>query len=449
MIGNRQLSGMRGFTLVWLGQLVSLTGTSMSRFALTIWAWQITGEATALALVGFFSFMPMILFSPFAGALVDRWNRKLVMMLSDLAAGVATIAVLLLYLSGNLQIWHLYITSAFTGIFEAFQWPAYSATISTMVPKAQYGRANGMMSLAQSASSIAAPVIAAAMLEFGGIQSVLMIDIISFVFAVATLLIVFIPQPTRTTEGDAGRGSLLKESLYGFRYISERPNLLALQLYFFVLNLFGTGAFVLLSPYVLARTNNDSGALAAVEAMLGVGGVIGGLLLTVWGGPKRRIHGLFLGLVFSSILGVMPLGMGQSLLIWMAAALFTTVFMSFINAANQAIWQAKVAPDVQGRVFAVRRVIAQIPAAVVLLGIGPLVDNIFEPGMMPDGALASIFGGLVGVGPGAGMGLLITIMGVLGVIQGVLGYAIPVVRDAESRLPDFVMSEAEPSAAAA
>ncbi|MCW4052928.1 MAG: MFS transporter, partial [Candidatus Bathyarchaeota archaeon] len=146
-------TGMVAFTIIWVGQLVSLTGTQMTGFALTIWAWLLTGEATALALVGFFTFAPTVVLSPFAGALVDRWSRKLVMMLSDLAAVVSTAVVFLLFVSGNLQIWHLYITGAFTGAFGAFQFPAYSAAVTTMVSKKQYGRASGMLSMAQFGST--------------------------------------------------------------------------------------------------------------------------------------------------------------------------------------------------------------------------------------------------------------------------------------------------------
>ena len=151
-------TGMRGFTIVWFGQLVSLLGSGMTQFALTIWAWQITGEATALALVGFFTFAPSILISPLAGALVDRWDRKQVMMLSDLAAGLSTIAVFLLYSTDSLEIWHLYVTGAFTGVFQSFQFPAYSAAISVMLDKEQYSRASGMISLAESASGILSPI---------------------------------------------------------------------------------------------------------------------------------------------------------------------------------------------------------------------------------------------------------------------------------------------------
>jgi MFS family permease len=147
---------MHLFAVIWSGQFFSLLGTYMSQFALGIWAWQRTGEATALALVALFSFGPSVIMFPIAGALVDRWNRKLVMMISDVAAGIATIAVFLLLSSGRLEVWHLYVTGAFTGIFQAFQWPAYSASISLMVDKKDYARASGLFSLADSVSNIIA-----------------------------------------------------------------------------------------------------------------------------------------------------------------------------------------------------------------------------------------------------------------------------------------------------
>jgi len=226
-------AGMRAFVIIWLGQLVSMLGTGMTRFALTIWAWQITGSATALALVGVFSFAPVVLFSPIAGALVDRWPRKLVMMASDLAAGLSTIAVLILYSTGNLQIWHLYVAGAFAGLFESFQFPAYSAAVSTMLTKENYTRASGMIGMAEAASGIAAPALAGLLLVTIGIGGVMIIDIVTFSFAIAVLLFVHIPQPRRTAAGEEGRGSLWTESLYGFRYIFRRPSLLGLQLVFF------------------------------------------------------------------------------------------------------------------------------------------------------------------------------------------------------------------------
>ncbi|MEO8392553.1 MAG: MFS transporter [Chloroflexota bacterium] len=441
-------TGMRAFLLVWFGQVISMLGSAMTTFALTIWAYEITGSATALALVAFFSFGPAILFSPIAGALVDRWNRKLVMMLSDLGAGVSTIAVFILYSTGHLQIWHLYVAGAVSGIFAVFQWPAYSAAISTMLPKDQYARASGLLGLADSTSNVFAPIFATALLAIIGISGVMIIDIVTFVFAVGTLLLIFVPQPEVSSEGAESKGHLLKESLYGFRYILKRPSLLALQLTFFCINLTGGFALALVAPMLLARTGNNNAVLATVQSVGAIGGIAGGLLLTTWGGPKRRIHGVLLGMIGASLLGHVLMGVGQIVFIWALASFARALFLPILNGSNQAIWQAKVAPDVQGRVFSARRMIAQITGPLSILVAGPLADRVFEPAMRSGGALAPIFGGLVGTGAGAGMGLMFVIAGVLSVAVGLAGYAFPVIRNAEELLPDHEAVVVSPVTAA-
>ncbi len=427
---------MTAFAVVWIGQVVSLLGTAMTGFALTIWAWQITGEATALALVGFFAFAPIVLMSPVAGALVDRWNRKLAMMISDLAAVLSTIVVLLLFSAGNLQIWHLYLTGAFSGIFQAFQFPAYSAAVTTMVSKEQYGRASGMLSMARFASSIFAPALAAILLGIIGIGGILTIDVVTFLVAISALLLVHIPQPIVTEEGRKSRGSLWKESGYGFHYIYERPSLLGLLLIFFAVNLVVPFATTVLAPMLLARTGNDATVLGIVQSAMGLGGLVGGIVLSVWGGPKRRIHGILIGLALAMV-GILLIGLGRSPFIWALATFFTLFFVPILQGSSQAIWQAKVAPDVQGRVFAARGMIAQISAPVAMLLAGPLADRVFEPAMMPGGSLAVTFGGLVGTGPGTGMSLMFVIAGALRVLIGLGGYAFRVVRNIEDILPDY------------
>jgi DHA3 family macrolide efflux protein-like MFS transporter len=430
-------TGMAGFTIVWIGQVISLLGTQMTWFALTLWASGIAEEAkaTVLGSVWITSFGPTVLLSPVAGALVDRWNRKLVMMLSDLGSGLMTSIVLLLYATGNLQIWHLYLTGAISGAFQAFQFPAYSAAVTTMLPKAQYARASGMMSLAEGAAGIFGPMIGSILLGPIGAAGIMALDVVTFVIAIVALLVVGIPQPETTEAGRAGRGSLLRESLYGFRYILGRPSLLGLQLVFLATNLTATFGLIMLAPMVLIRTGEDPVTLASVQSAMGVGGLVGGLLLSTWGGPKRRVHGVLLGMALSGLLGQVVLGLGGSLAIWAIGAFFTSFFIPIINGSNQAIWQAKVAPDVQGRVFATRRLIAQISILLGLLA-GPVADYIFEPAMRPGGGLTNIFGGIVGTAPGAGMAVMLITTGVLGALVGFLGYVFPVVRNAEDILPD-------------
>lgn len=442
------IRGMKAFLAVWTGQIVSMVATNMTGFGLTIWAYQLTGSATALALVGFFFVTPMLIISPLAGALVDRSNRKLMMALSDLASGVVTIAILILYTTDNLQIWHLYITGAIQGTFQAFQWPAYSAAITLMVPKEQYGRANGLMTLADSASGIFAPVLAGALIGLIGLGGILAIDIATFVLAIAVLLIVHIPQPAVTEEGRAGQGSIWKESAYGFRYILERPSLLGLQIVFLVCN-FVTGiTLTLMAPMILARTANNSLIFGSVSSVSAAGGVVGGLVMSAWGGTKRRVHGVLLGWALFGLLGVTLMGLGREIVIWAIGGFLGSFFGPIINASNQAIWQAKVAPDVQGRVFSIRRLIAWFVNPAAMLVAGPLADRMLGPAMNTGGSLAPTFSWLVGSGPGAGMSLIYVFCGLSILAAALASYSFRAVREVETILPDHDAAAAPPAGTA-
>lgn len=437
--------GMQAFLIVWGGQVVSMLGTGMSRFAITLWAFQSTGEATTLAIGGFFGFAPGILLSPIAGALVDRWNRKFAMMISDLFAGLATIGLLLivgLNGMGALRVEHLYAALFIASIGEAFQFPAYASAISTMLTKEQYMRASGLQSIAQDATGIFAPIL-------GGLlyAALLLIDVITFLAAIGALLIVHIPQPIKTEEGVASRsGGFFNELTYGFRYIFKRPSLLGLQLVFFFNNLTATFAFTVLPALVLLRTataadpDGSEVMLGILNAVASIGGLAGGLLIGVGGGPKRKVHGVLGGMIISSLCGILVLGLARGPIFWAVGAFFSSFTIPILNGSNQAIWQAKVAPDVQGKVFAVRRLIAQITVPVSMLMAGPLADHVFIPGMLDGGSMAPIFGPLVGIGPGTGISLMFVIAGILGSVVGLTGYLFPAVRDAETLLPDHVQA---------
>lgn len=432
---TKRPAGMTGFTIVWIGQLVSLLGTSMTNFALTIWAFEQTGRATDLALIGFFFMVPLLIVSPMAGAIVDRHDRKFMMMISDLASGVVTIIVLVLYATGLLEVWHLYITAAISGTFQTFQWPAYSAAISTMLPKKQYARANGMISLAEAGSGIFAPVLAGALLSFLGLNAVFAIDIVTFIVAIGALLLVNIPNPIRTEAGAESQGSIWKESAYGFRYILAKPSLLGLQLLFFGANFMSALGFTVFAAMILARTGNNELIFGSVQSVAAVGGVAGGLLMSAWGGPKRLVYGVVFGWIITG-LAQSILGAGQILPIWLVAGFIMAATGPIINGSNQAIWQAKVAPDVQGRVFAIRRLIAWVSAPIAQLAAGPLADYVMEPAMQEGGRLAGTFDWLVGTGNGAGMGLMMFISGLLVSLVALGAFFFPVVRNAENLLPD-------------
>lgn len=438
LAGRRaRLEGMPGFVVVWAGQIVSVLASSMSSFALTIWAYQETGSATALGAVSTAFVLPFLLLSPVAGALVDRYNRKLMMMISDLSAVLATVGVLVLHASGALRIWHLFGAAALMGLGNTFQWPAYSAAISTMLPKEHYSRANGMMSLVETGPSVLAPMLAGALLPIVGLNGILGLDIATFFVAIGALLIVSVPQPKRSAEGQAAEGNLWCESIFGFRYILARRNLLGLLLFFLVLNFVIGMAYQVIAPFVLARTGNSSTALGAVQSAWAVGAVVGGLLIGIWGGFRRRMTSILLGEFCTGVIGLILFALGRDLWWWMATAAVGAIFMPFVNGASQAIWQAKVAPDLQGRVFSARRLIAWAMGPITPLIAGALADYVTEPAMASSGWLARTFGPLVGTGPGSGMAVQFLLAGVAYVaVVAAVDFFVPAVRNLEDILPD-------------
>jgi MFS transporter, DHA3 family, macrolide efflux protein len=435
MQNTNRPTGMLGFTIVWLGQIVSVLATSMSAFALTIWVFEKTGSATALGLMQVFFITPFLVITPFAGVMVDRHNRKLMMMVSDLTAGLATLSILILQALGVLDVWHLYAAAIFQGLGNAFQWPAYSATISTMIPKEKYGRANGMMSLIEAGPGVLAPMLAGALLPVIGLTGILSLDVTTFLLAISILLFVHIPQPPRSAEGAQARGSMLREAVFGFRYIFARPSLLGLQLVFFVGNLCLGIAFTVLAPMILSRTGNDSVSLGLVQSAGAIGGVIGGVAMSAWGGFKRRVHGVLAGWIVASFFFSI-VGLGMSVPVWIGALALSSMLNPLINGSNQAIWQSKVPPDMQGRVFSARTLIAWMTNPISPLIAGTLADFVLEPAMSTGGSLAPVFGWLVPPGPGAGIGLLIFLSSLGGILAGLTGYFVHAIRHAEDILPD-------------
>jgi MFS family permease len=383
---------MRKFTILWIGQIVSLIGSAMTWFAFTIWAWEQTGKPSALATISFFAFLPTMLLTPVAGVFVDRWNRKLVMFLSDLATALGTLIVFILYSFGSLQIWHIYIVSIVAGFFTAFQYPAYSAAVTTMLSKDDYARASGMLGSARALSGILAPIFAAALLAPLGLRGIMLIDLATFLVAFGTLLAIPIPQPEITETGKKSQGTVWQEIQFGFRYIREQPVLRALTVLFMLAGIFLAIGATLMAPLVLSVTGNNESALAAVQSTGAIGGIVGGVLLSLWGGMKRQIHTVLVGGVGACLLGILWLGLGNTLFLWAVGSFFFAFFEPFVEGGNIAIWQVKVPADVQGRVFSARHLLVQIPYLFGILVSGYLAEAAAIRSVL---IMAGIAGGLV------------------------------------------------------
>jgi DHA3 family macrolide efflux protein-like MFS transporter len=427
--------GLRSFGLMWSGQLVSLVGSGLTRFALGVWVYQRTGSATQFTLITLFAFLPGLLAAPFAGALVDRWDRRWVMFWSDLAPALGTLALVLLIRAEALQVWHIYLVVAFGSVFNTFQWPAYIAATTLLVPKKQLGRANGMLQFGQAAAEVVAPILAGLMIAAIGLDGVILVDLGTFVFAAATLLLVRIPRPQTSAAGRKARGSLLSEAAYGWTFIRERPGLLNLLLYFAMVNLVFSIATVLVTPLVLSFASPR--VLASVLSVSSAGLLTGSVVMAVTGGPRPRIHGV---LAFGLLSGValFAAGVRPNLLLISAALFLLMLGAPIVNGSSQAIWQVKVPPDLQGRVFAVRRLIAQFTAPLGFLSAGPLADHVFQPLLAEGGPLAGSVGRVLGVGPGRGIGLIYVTLAALPLLFSLWGYAQPSVRRVETDLPDAI-----------
>ena len=439
MTQNVAPRGLQTFLLIWFGQLISLTGSGLTGFALGVWVYQRTGSVTQFALISLFTALPGIAFSPIAGALVDRWDRRRAMILSDSGAGLCTLSVALLLLAGRLEVWHIYVAMALSSTFSAFQWPAYSAATTLLVPKQHLGRASGMVQIAEATAQIASPVLAGTLMGVIRIQGVILIDFATFLFAVFTLLVARVPGPETTSEGKAGQGTLLREATYGWTYIRARPGLLGLLLFFAASN-FATGIVqVLFTPLVLSFTT-----VAVLGLLLSIGGLgflAGSLTMSVWGGPRRRVYGI---LGSNLLMGAVLFAAGLPPRAWiLGVAAFLAFFsLPITNGCSQAIWQSKTAPDVQGRVFAVRRMIAWASLPLAYLIAGPLADQVFEPLLAEGGLLASSVGPIIGVGTGRGIGLLYIILGSTILLATPVAYLYPRLRLVETELPDFIADEA-------
>ena len=428
-------SGFKSFLIIWIGQLVSLTGSGLTGFAIGVWVFLETGSTTLFALIQLVTTLPNILIGPISGALVDRWDRRKAMLFSDSGSAVCTLIIFILLSTDRLELWHIYILLTISSSFATFQWPAYSAAMTLLVPKKQLGRANGLVQVAEGMSQILAPVTAGVLIGVIMLQGVIMIDLVTFFFAFVTLMIVRIPKPEASVEGLAGKGSILKEAFFGWKYIRTRAGLFALLLFFASMNFFTSIATVLFTPLVLSIST--PAMLGLLTSAAGLGFLAGSLLMSVWGGPNRKMLGIYFTEVIIAI-SLLILGFTTNLLILGVGAFLAFCSMPILNSCSQVIWQRKTAPDIQGRVFSFRRVIAYSSIPLAYLLAGPLADNVFKPLLIEGGQLAGSIGQMIGVGPGRGIGLIYIVLGLLILIVTAVAFSYSHLRKIEEELPDMI-----------
>lgn len=435
---NIQKINSRTFNFLLFGQSISLLGTGMTRFAVMIWAFEQTGSATALALLGFFNCITYILVSPFAGVLVDRLPRRKVMFLADLNAGLMTAFLLAISLTGELQLWHLYLAFGLTGVFEAFQDPAFTSSISLLVPKEEYTRSNGMLGMGRSVARMLAPIFAGLVQQVLGLNAVLCIDIFTMTIALLGLLIVHIPSAPASAVGIESSGDFRRELQFGIGYIFRQAGLRNLTLSFFMVNLFATLTyFAVLSPMILARTAGDETALGIVRTAMGIGGITGGALIVAWRTPRRKARMYLIVTGLSFLICDAGMAVSRSVYGWAIVGFLSELTIPFIVSPYFALWQEIVPPDVQGRVFSIREMIQVASQPIGYLLGGLMADRLFEPAMQSHGWFTALVGGLVGTGQGAGMASMFLFTSVCGGLLGAIGLLLPSIRQLdEPKSPD-------------
>ncbi len=428
-----QENGWRQFLLIWIGQVVSLFGSALTGFAMGVWAFQTTGLTTSYALLAVAATAPQVLFAPLAGALVDRYDRRWMMILSDTGSALSTGVLVAFLFADSLQLWQAYLIAFVSASFNTAQLPAFTAATTLLVPKKDYARASGLVEIGQAGAQIMAPLLAGFLLLRIGTAGVVAIDLSTFVIAVVTLLMVRVPKPETSEAGKEAAGSLLRESFIGWTYLRQRPGLFGLMLYFAAFNLIVPMALVLTMPLVLGFTDEDS--LGLVMGLSSFGLLAGGITMAAWGGPQKKIVGV-LGFGPLVTIGLLIAGLRPSVPLIILGLFLAYLAVPILSGCSQAIWQSKVEPDLQGRVFAFRGLIAKLTGPIGFLIAGPLADNVFRPLLLEGGPLAASVGQIMGTGEGRGVGLLLIVMSLVFLLCTLLTYAYSPVRNVETELPD-------------
>lgn len=426
----------RTFYIIWLGETVSAVGSGLTNFALSIWVYEQTRSATLYGLITFLATAPSMLLLPLIGALVDRWELRATMIRSNVCAALCSLAVTILALSHHLAVWHIFVVMFFRAIFMAFIEPSLLKSATLLVPAKNMGRASGLIQSTQAAPLVFSPLLAGVLLPVILIQGIALLDLTSYLFAVVILFSIRLPVVVeRAEESKPAQRSLLRDAYEGWSFIAARPGLLALLIYFAFVNFFIGVVLVLLPPLVLNLSSTE--ALGVVLLCSGVGFLVGSLWVAVWGTPEDHVRGIIgYGLLFT--LSGMAIGLFSSVVFIAAAAFAMNLFIPKMNACTQVLWLRKTPVGLQGRVFAVRRLLVLSMMPVSYLVSGPLADRVFEPLASGGGSFNSYLVALLGSRPGRGFSLMIITAGALTLLAQLLSYSFKRLRHVESELPDAI-----------
>ena len=432
---------LHSFLLLWGSQTISQLGTAMTDYAVIIWVYSQRGTASSVTLLTVCTFLPTIFFRFLAGSVVDRQNKKRIMLIADLLAACGTLAVFVLHSADVLQIWHLYVINFLLSFMNAFQEPASFVAVSLMVPKEHYARAGGLQGFSGAAVSILAPALGALLLACGGLELVLIADLSTF--AVAFLVLLFLIRIPEGKQQATENEPFSKTCLAGIRYLKDHTAILRITLFLAVINFLAKlGNDGMLSPFILGRTGNNQSVLGLVESFTALGVLAGSLLATLMKPAKKRTRLIFIatGFVFAG-------NIFQSLTsrpwLWCAATFGSYLMAAVMNVNLDTLMREKVPMEIQGRVFSAKSTLQNftIPPALLLGGL--LADTVFEPFMTTDSPVQQVLSGFFGTGEGAGIGLMFFIIGIAGMLISFTRLKKPVYRELEQTETETVQTADE------
>jgi DHA3 family macrolide efflux protein-like MFS transporter len=376
---TRSSNWKRPFFTIWTGQAFSLLGSKVAQFALIWWLTERTGSATVLAMASLVGLLPEVVLGPLAGVYVDRWNRRIVMMVADTGVALASLWLAYLFWAGNIALWHVYVILALRAVGGIFHWTAMQASSSLMVPQEHLTRVAGMNQTLNGLLCIFGAPLGAFLMALLPMQGVMLVDVGTAALAVVPLFWVPIPQPKRAAKaGEEGsRQSIWADMGDGLRYGLNWPGLVVLTVAVMALKIVLTPAFALVPLLVQDHFGGDALQLGLLEAVLGGGTVAGGLILSVWGGFRKKVYTMILGIVgFAATFAIWGLAPADMFELAVVAGACVGLTVPLIDGPLMAILQSKVAPEMQGRVFTLFGSLIGITSPLGLSLAGPISDRL-------------------------------------------------------------------------
>lgn len=423
---------MKVFIFIWLGQFISLLGSRLTSFGLNVWIYEQTQSTTDFGLLVICSSLTGLIASPVIGIFVDQWSRRWTMIVCDLCEALCTLCIAWLFLTEQIEIWHLYLNAIISSCFNSCQSTAYLAGTTLLVPQEYLIRASGLTSISRSISKLVSSTLAGILLVIVKLEGLFLIDFVTFFFGVIPLLLVKFPEVEEradTTSKETPEKSLFEETTYGWHYLTTKPGLLGLLLFFAITNIFVGSFNVLATPLLLSLGSPI--VLGIVLSIASSGSLVGGLLVSIWKEPENSIKTLFNFRLLAGLF-ILIAGLRPSLYLF-AISLFGLYFtVPVVISLVQVIFQKKVPPEVQGRVFSLKEGIGTIGLTLGYAIAGPLDDLVFEPLMAPNGLLANNIGQIIGIGKGRGIALFDIVMGLLLILGTIAAYQYPRLQKVDS-----------------